>query len=265
MPELVLTHPEVFSGRPFNADETRQIERMAADAWRAPHIENLDGWQLRYNQGVTRRANSVLPVVQDDSMGLEEKLTSVEAFYNSRDIPVRYQISPAVQPGDLDAVLEQRGYVIEAPVDIQIAAIEGFKPGGKPADGEISVFHEANEDWSEIYHTGFGRNFLPAASDEVPGSYIYPVFTAEDGTAAGIGLGYLHAGWIGIFGMQTRKEYRNTGIGTALLMVMAAWAQENDAHGIFLQIEHENPDAGRLYDRAGFKTVYSYHYRTLAG
>ena len=37
-----------------------------------------------------------------------------------------FKISPAVQPTDLDAALEERGYRFEAPTSVQIAELAGI-------------------------------------------------------------------------------------------------------------------------------------------
>ncbi len=37
----------------------RHIEGLALRAWPAAEQQSLDGWRLRFNAGVTRRANSV--------------------------------------------------------------------------------------------------------------------------------------------------------------------------------------------------------------
>jgi len=261
--ELDLHSPDLFSGRPFTVEEARRLETLAAYAWPAGKTEALDGWVLRFNHGVTRRANSVLPLRNHSTDPLEQQIETAEQFYRDHSLPPRFQITKAVQPDDLDAILERRGYVIEAPVNIQVAPIKDFHPGRAAADGEVSLLDRPNDKWAEIYTTGFGRKVLPPIPAKQHGQAIYPVFQNDAGETLGIGMGFLSGGWIGIFGMQTLHEHRGLGIGSALLMVFAAWGEQQGAHGLYLQLEHDNPGAERLYQRAGFKTVYGYHYRSL--
>ena len=263
MSELGLNSPDLFSGRPFTIDEVRTLETLAAYAWPAGETAALDGWVLRFNHGVTRRANSVLPLRNLSTAPLEQQIEAAERYYRDHDLPPRFQITKAVQPSNLDDILEQRGYVIEAPVNIQVASIDGFHPCKKPADGDVTLLDKPNEEWAEIYTTGFGRKVLPPIPAEEHGQAIYPVFQNDDGETLAIGMGFLSDGWMGIFGMQTRPQHRGCGVGSALLMVFAAWGEQHGAHGLYLQLEHGNHGAARLYQRAGFKTVYGYHYRSL--
>jgi hypothetical protein len=43
-------------------NQITQIEALAANAIPAAIVQELDGWRLRFNYGVTRRANSVLAI-----------------------------------------------------------------------------------------------------------------------------------------------------------------------------------------------------------
>ncbi len=63
------------------------IEALAAAAWPAALTRPLDGWSLRFNDGVTRRANSVLALTGGQTIPLDDKLDRVEQFYRSRRVP----------------------------------------------------------------------------------------------------------------------------------------------------------------------------------
>src|SRR5438309_5854038 len=84
----------------------RAVEERAANAWPAEVVQELDGWRLRYAEGVTRRANSVWPNRAGDRHSLEERLSLAEEFYHRRNQPTRFHICPAAQPSNLDAHLE---------------------------------------------------------------------------------------------------------------------------------------------------------------
>ncbi|MEU7989464.1 hypothetical protein AB0B56_31820 [Streptosporangium canum] len=59
-----------------------QIERCAANAWPARHIEERDGWLLRHTPGVNRRrSNSALPLT-----GATPSIPALEAFYTARSL-----------------------------------------------------------------------------------------------------------------------------------------------------------------------------------
>ncbi|MEW6268902.1 MAG: hypothetical protein AB1689_06345 [Thermodesulfobacteriota bacterium] len=101
--------------------EVGLLEEIAANAVAASGVQLVDGWLLRaWPEAPFRRSNAVLPI-RCDPGSLDERLVLVEEFYRRHGLPVRYQISPAVEPADLDAVLAARGYFVEAPVLVQVA------------------------------------------------------------------------------------------------------------------------------------------------
>src|SRR5262249_43268692 len=117
-------------------------------SWPAAVVQPLDGWLLRFNDGVTRRANSAWPNGDGHGQPLPSKLAAVEAFYRERGRPARYQISPASHPDDLDAVLAGRGYLRVAPTLVQTAALEGMAAG---PDAGVVVRDGFDEDWFATY------------------------------------------------------------------------------------------------------------------
>src|SRR5215831_17343494 len=114
----------VVSSMP-SAAEVAELEAVGADLWVAPEVEELDGWRLRFAHGLTGRGNSVLP--NAGTLGVEEKIEQVEAWYAARGLPARYQITIAAQPGLTDA-LEARAYVPAGePTTVEVAELPETK------------------------------------------------------------------------------------------------------------------------------------------
>ncbi len=90
----------------MSTQSARYIEELALNAWPPAVTQLVDGWQLRFNWDVTRRANSVWPNQAGNRHTLAEKLEWVEDFYTRRGQPARYQICPAAQPPHLDDILQ---------------------------------------------------------------------------------------------------------------------------------------------------------------
>ncbi len=85
-----------------------QIQTVEETAFHAvPAAINLhfDGWRLRFNHNVTRRANSVWPNADFGHHSLAEKLDAVETFYRDHGATPRFQITSAALPTGLDDVL----------------------------------------------------------------------------------------------------------------------------------------------------------------
>jgi ribosomal protein S18 acetylase RimI-like enzyme len=47
-----------------------------------------------------------------------------------------------------------------------------------------------------------------------------------------------------------------------VLAALAGWAGAHGASRMYLQVERDNMPARRLYERAGFREICGYHYRT---
>ncbi len=261
MLKLIGPKADVFQAGTFTATDILALDRVAACAWPAPENTPLDGWLLRFGDGVSRRANSCAPfTLTPDAAPLEDRIQAVEAFYQSRDLPPRFQISRAALPDGLDKVLAARGYAIEAPVNILVAPCANVA-ASTPLDGTITVDDTPPDGWWPFYIDAFNRNageIIAGASDTVG----FATAHGADGIDT-IGIGVIGGGWLGIFGMFTHEARRGQGLAQRLMATLADWALARDAHGIYLQVEDHNDGARRLYERLGFKRVYGYHYRTL--
>lgn len=263
-PDLIHPDKRIFEQGALQPDDIIAFDRMAADAWPAPYVTDLDGWALRYGEGVSRRANSVAPwPSKSGGHALMDQIEAAEQFYKDRNLPPRFQISPAAQPDALDDELSDREYEIEAPVTLMIADVNDVIENTRNDEPMTRVTNTAPDGWWEWYIEGFNRD----ASKVIAGAKDHPQFATAletDGIGAGIGLGVLNnAGWLGIFGMWTRPEQRGRGIGTDMLRALATAAIDNGAIGLYLQVERSNAGAARLYQRLGFRPLYGYYYRTL--
>jgi ribosomal protein S18 acetylase RimI-like enzyme len=246
-------------------DEIAAIEACANRAWPAAHVANLDGWQLRWSDGLTRRGNSAYPLTDRGAFPLTEKIARVEAWYRERGIGALYQLSPICQPAGLDAALGERGYAFESPVSIQTCAAAALATAPLRSPGlEARVESSASAEWRSI-SVDRGR------FAERPGSFqgfldrIGPragfAISRIDGEPVASGLGVADGSRVGVFAMLTVPEHRGSGAASALLVALARWATEQGASELYLQVERDNPPALGLYQSAGFGERYGYHYR----
>lgn len=246
-----------------------QLETLSANAWPAAEIDALAGWRLRHAAGVTRRANSVWPNGALGDEAVAEKLAAVEAFYRARNLPARYQISPAAQPADLDDHLAARGYVAKARTAVQVAPITTILAQTPPLrqhpEFVIEVAEEFDEGWFGAY-AAFAEEDAAgfATRREIIQRIPAPIGFASlhiGHQAAAVGLGVVEAGWLGIFCMGTAPALRRRGAARAILRTLAIWAQMQGAQAAYLQVMDSNGAARPLYASIGFQTLYHYHYR----
>jgi ribosomal protein S18 acetylase RimI-like enzyme len=245
---------------------TQHLEELAANAWPAAVVQIVDGWRLRFNWGVTRRANSVWPNDTAGRFTLKEKLALVEEFYARWGGPARYQLCPAAQPANLDTILAERGYRTDALTAVQTAPLATVLARTEPNPAYIiTVTDTFDELWFATYRQAEQVDAQAAEARRAILQRIGPrtgyALLRVNGQAAAIGLAVTEQGWSGIFSMVTRPEFRRQGAATAILHALARWSQQHQSSQMYLQVMENNAPALALYERVGFETLYHYHYR----
>ena len=227
------------------------LERVAADAWPPLEQVEVDGWRLRASAGVTRRANSALPL--SDALPVD----AVVDFYRARDLPPVVQVSDAAT----DAALQRLGW--QRDIDVEVMA--GPVPAG-PSTAEVATI--PTEEWLDCWWAVDGRGgdeeldvarrMLDAIS--APAAYVSVV---QDGRTVAVGRGVAQEGHLGVFSMAVRPELRRRGLGREVLHALGAWGATCGARTAYLQVFQGNEQARSLYAAAGLTTAHHYHYRML--
>lgn len=244
----------------------RFLEELAFNAWPAEQFLSLGGWSVRYTHGYSRRANSVWPNAWWGEIGLEERLSLVEAFYRSRQLPPLYQICEAQQPGDLDRLLAERGFTSEGRTCVQVVELaRALSEAGDPQHPGLELRGESTPEWLSVYAPRFPEPDPMVQASVRIFSRITPTVTYAtlrlDDEPAAVGMGVLERGWLGIYCMATRPEFRRRGGAQAVLSALLHWGNRQGAEHAYLQVLEENGSARTLYERLGFATLYHYHYR----
>jgi ribosomal protein S18 acetylase RimI-like enzyme len=246
----------------------RSLEEIAANAWPAAVVQIVDGWRLRFNWGITRRANSVWPNENGGGHSLAEKLALVEDFYAHRSGPARYQICPAAQPANLDELLAARGYTTDARTAVQIASVETIlaRTETHPAHA-VAMYETFDESWFDLYCQT--EQVSPQAAEGRRGilQRIGPrtgfALLHTAGQPAAIGLGVVERGWLGLFSIAAHPQFRRKGAATTMVHALAQWGQTYGVQQVYLQVMVENIPALALYRRFGIETLDHYYYRAL--
>jgi ribosomal protein S18 acetylase RimI-like enzyme len=251
------------------APETiRLIERLAFRAWPAAETGECDGWRLRFAYGVTHRANSVWPNGFGIVLSLQEKIAAAEAFYLERKRPAIFQLCPASEPAQLDAVLQARGYSRTRETTVQIAPVAGVLSSLHAGRFPVTLEAACDDRWLAVYREIEGveqdvafrraeimRRIAPDAAYAIAWSGTVPY---------AVGSAVRDEGWVGLFNMATAVAHRRQGAARAVLGALAAWAREGGATNAYIQVMRDNTPALSLYHQVGFRTLYDYHYRVRA-
>ncbi|MEK5641887.1 hypothetical protein BK138_08755 [Paenibacillus rhizosphaerae] len=243
------------------------LEEITINTWPAKYSAQMNGWLVRYADGYTKRANSVSPIYLNPGCDVEGSIAAAERFYRDAGQPVIFKMTPYVMPSDLDERLAGRGYV---QVDLSSVRILDLQRETAPAadPGLHVVFRDRlDTGWLEQMSLmngipGNGQSVLAHTLASTPLKQGFFLLQQGSETVAA-GLGVIQEGWLGLYDIVTHPDFRERGFGFQLIQRMLAWGREQGAHSSFLQVVQANEAACRLYDKLGYRHVYSYWYRVL--
>jgi ribosomal protein S18 acetylase RimI-like enzyme len=248
----------------MNPEEINELELLGHNAWFAQERMRIGGWLLRANQGVTRRANSVLPL-GPPGIDLPTAIDFVIEFYSSRNLIPRFQVSEASLPADLDGILNDYGFAKVFPVEVWTAEISSLLE--LQPSHETKYLSEITDEWSDTFLKASGydpasmsvRKSIIERTDQ---PHILAQAMGKDSVDA-VGFGVVEGNWLGIFNIGTHPEKRKTGAATAVNYALGMWGSELGATKVYLQVETNNIIAKSLYGNLGFAHAYTYWYRRL--
>jgi GNAT superfamily N-acetyltransferase len=244
------------------------IELSADATWVAEERVPLGPWQLRANHGYTGRANSVRTVCDNadepSADSLLKLIAEAEAFYRQRKLPPVFQISPAILPANLDEILIDRGYGISHTGQVWSADPVGVqeKTAHRVAPGNIIEEDSPTPAWLACAHEEHAgqANLRDGIYRRIPSPRVFAMIVAENKSAARV-VGTVQGGIGWIYRMATAPDHTHRGYATRLLNVLAKWTLANRGKTLCLQVMAENVRARKLYEMAGFRKLYDYHYR----
>jgi N-acetylglutamate synthase len=240
---------------------TGRFDRLVAAAWPAPYTERLGGWRLRYAAGVTKRANSVLPLADPGDLGAA--IRGAESFYAARGLPTLFSIGDGAWPG-LDGALGARGYEVVDPTLVMTADLPAPPAAAPPPEhAGASIDDAPSREWLDLWWSVSGRY---ADQLDVAGKILTGVPASYVRLAGGqaVGRGVAQGEWYGIYCMAVAPTARRRGLGRAVLRTLLAVARHQGARRAYLVVVERNAAARRLYEREGFRVAGRYHYRGRA-
>lgn len=218
----------------------------------------LDGWLLRFSQGFTKRANSVIPLYPGD-LPASEKVRFCENAYARERLKCIFRLTSIGGHEPLDELLAARGYrLVEATEVLSRPLDDDLAP-----PGDLRLLSSGR--WLEVYGALTGmpepaRAMHRAILRGIPLPCAYGVIGTADAPLA-CGLAVLEGDLVGLFDVVTHPEARRAGHGTELVRGLLDWATAQGARRAYLQMVSDNHPARGLYHALGFETLYRYWYR----
>jgi len=243
------------------------LERAAAEGWRAPEEAPLGGWLLRAADGFTGRANSAL-AVGDPGVPLAAATTEVGRWYRFRGLrPMVAVPYPLGQPQSsaVDRFLGDKLGWAARPGSATVMTADPGEVAARatPASAAagVDVDTEPDEAWLALYR--FRGQRPPPVSRRLLMSAPWQAFGSvrEADGALAIGRVAVAGDWAGLTAVEVHPRHRRRGLGGAITAALAAVAAARGASGLYLQVEDDNDAARALYHRAGFADHHGYHYR----
>jgi N-acetylglutamate synthase len=237
-----------------------RAERVCRAAWPALREVPFGDWVFRYADGLSRRANSAnaFTVPGDD---LAEVIAAAEAHYAAWKRPTYFRVTDLLDPS-ITTALAARGYMAEAET---VTLYGDFVPWPMRRDPDVSLLPSPDAAWrarmSELkQHDMHQRDTYAAilARIEAPAAF---AALQIDGVAVALAFGVLQEDLLCLESVITDPTLRGRGHARRLIGAMMAWAINEGANGVCLQVEADNAVAQRLYRNMGLtRELYRYRY-----
>lgn len=245
-----------------------RIEDAGLNASAPPQQRWLDGWLLRFSPGKAKRARCI-NAVASGRLPIEQKLELAAAVYREAQLPLFVRITPFTQPPGLEARLEAAGLTSIDDTRVMVCPrLKDTELPEVPADLQLQPVGHA----ALAQTVGLLRG-SPLAQRQAHAQRLemapvpfhgFVLRRRDDGVALACAQIALEADLVGLYDVYTVEASRGQGYATLLCKYMLAFSAARGAQAAYLQVEAENGDARRIYERMGFSDGYAYHYRQQA-
>lgn len=263
-PKLIACWREVIS-RPSAAGKgapltlrVLELDRICNATWPAIESEEFGGWLLRAANGVTNRANSVLPLKGALEAGclnnFEENLAAAQNFYRSRNLPVIFHL--AIPTWDeLQSKLIELGSTELIRANTMVADLQSFEVN-IPTELTLEVTDTPTSAWLNTPAVPGVEKILNGC----PARYLGIRSGAEVIATARIALS---EGWSSLTRVFVSEQFRGQGLGKAIVASAINESLLQGATKSVLQVEAKNEVAIDIYESLGFNFHHEYTYLEL--
>jgi N-acetylglutamate synthase len=238
----------------------RRLEEISMNSWPSLKNEIYDGWVLRYSNGYTKRANSVIPLYKS-SLPINEKIELCREKYLSMNLPLIFKLTEL--NSDIDEMLNSYKF---NKIDTSKVKMINVKTIVNQTDDNITTSNRLKKEWTDAYFEFSNQQDKEKQLtsiemlNRIPGLLI-TCLKKMNQKIVGVGLGIIDTNYFGLFDIIVNEKYRGNGYGKDIVLKLLAEAKRLKINNVYLQVVENNMAANSLYDKIGFKDVYRYWYR----
>jgi len=238
------------------------IEELTMNAWPSLQTILMEGWIIRMSSGYTKKANSVNPLYSFEN-NLDQKINYCENIFRQNNLPIIYRIIECEEHKIIDKRLEELEYQKIYLSSVQIC--NDIKRINNKA-GQITINKVLNENWRKCFYqcnniTSIETiNIIENMLNNIRQSII-SVYKMDNETFAGCGYGVIEKGFVGLFDIIVKEEFRGKGYGKEIVEAILEKAEETGIKKAYLSVANDNMIAKKMYEKLGFKEIYKYWYR----
>ncbi|MDQ1280185.1 MAG: N-acetylglutamate synthase [Thermoproteota archaeon] len=244
--------------------EVLLYHELLTNGWPAKTIIFQNGWILRLSEGVTRRANSVLPIryVGDN---LLDDISVVERIYRERDLPVVFQIPDYFEPPNLKEKLLSLGYGSVDETLVMASSIKEILKIEENRNLNSFIEQELSDKWlvSLSNLNNYSQTIIDGQEQiikRIPFKTKAFCYSELGNQIVAVGIAIIEREYLGIYDLIVHPDYRRRGIAQSLIAKMLQWGKDNLVKHVYLTAQGDNFKAIALYNKIGLKDRHHYRY-----
>ena len=238
------------------------IEELTMNAWPSLQTILMEGWIIRISGGYTKKANSVNPIYSFEN-NLDQKINYCENIFKQNSLPIIYRIIECEDHKKIDKRLEELKYQKIYLSSVQIC--NEIKRINCKTE-QITVDKVLTESWKNCFY--YCNNIINMETINIIDNMlnnirqnVISVYIMDNETFAGCGYGVIEKGFVGLFDIVVKEEFRGKGYGKAIVETILDKAEETGIKMAYLSVANDNIVAKGLYEKLGFREIYKYWYR----
>ena len=246
--------------------QVKKIQEIFLDSWPAKDYYFLNGWILRFNDGITDRANSVIPLSYWGK-NVNNDIGEVEKIYEKLNLNPSFMIFDFCEPKNLNSLLIEREYSFISPTEVMTAKFNDltFSNINEIYNYELNDFRTSDfsrfiskfSHWSDADQINIKelneRIKIPEKK--------YLLVKLNGNIIASLMAVLVRSKYLYIADVLVHPKYRKKKIATTMLYrLLKDWAIRKGTQFIWLQVEESNKVAHKMYDNLGMTTLFKYSY-----